>query len=128
MNKTLLITGVILGGLSVIIGAFGAHALKNHLSAESLVSFETGVRYQMYHALLMMVLSLIPVLGVQQKTVLFWLLLIGVLLFSGSIYLLSTTGLSGWNLKRLALLTPLGGTLLILSWAILAFHLVRIKF
>lgn len=128
MNKTLLVTGAILAGSAVILGAFGAHGLKNALTPESLNSFETGVRYQMYHALLLLFLGVLPVLDSSQKQPLYWLIVSGLILFSGSIYLLSTQAVTGIDIRRFGWVTPIGGALLIVSWGILAFQLIRAKF
>ena len=113
--------GSILAGIAVGLGAFGAHGLRGILSPEDLVTFETGVRYQMYHAL--------ALLGVawavtQWETVLFewsgWLFVLGSLVFSGSLYILVLTG-QRW----LGAVTPLGGLALILGWVLLASAVFR---
>jgi len=122
MNKTIIGTAAILGFISIIFGAFGAHALKEILASEQLVSFETGVRYQMYHALFLFFVGIVNFLTEKQKKVIFTLTLIGVLLFSGSIYLLATQVISGINFKFLGPVTPIGGLLLILSWGLLTFY------
>lgn len=122
MNKTIIGTAAILGFISIIFGAFGAHALKEVLAPEQLVSFETGVRYQMYHALFLFFVGIVNFLTEKQKKVIFTLTLIGVLLFSGSIYLLATQVISGINFKFLGPVTPIGGLLLILSWGLLTFY------
>ena len=113
-------TGAIFGGLAVILGAFGAHALKALLSPELLSSFETGVRYQMFHALLLLIL---PSLGYNQHQLKrLWLLIsTGIVLFSGSIYALSLGSVLEWNVRWLGPVTPLGGTLLIAGWITLAY-------
>ncbi|HLV50594.1 MAG TPA: DUF423 domain-containing protein [Flavobacterium sp.] len=122
MNKTIIGTAAILGFISIIFGAFGAHALKEVLAPEQLVSFETGVRYQMYHALFLFFVGIVNFLTEKQKKVIFTFTLIGVLLFSGSIYLLATQVISGINFKFLGPVTPIGGLLLILSWGLLTFY------
>jgi len=113
--------GSILAGIAVGLGAFGAHGLRGILSPEDLVIFETGVRYQMYHAL--------ALLGVawavtQWETVLLewsgWLFVLGILVFSGSLYILVLTG-QRW----LGAVTPLGGLALILGWVLLASAVYR---
>ena len=86
MNKKLLITGTILGLLSVILGAFGAHGLKALISAENIQTFETGVRYQMYHALLLLFVGSSSLIQPKNKTLIFYLTVIGIVFFSGSIY------------------------------------------
>jgi len=122
MNKTIIGTAAILGFISIIFGAFGAHALKEVLTPEQLVSFETGVRYQMYHAFFLFFVGMASFLTEKQRKVIFTLTLVGVLLFSGSIYLLATQVISGINFKFLGPVTPIGGLLLILSWGLLTFY------
>lgn len=119
MQKKYLIWGLIFGMTSVIIGAFGAHALKEHLSPQQQLSFETAVRYQMYHALLLLILSKYKEL--QSRSVL-TLLVLGIFCFSLSIYLLNLRGLLDMDfLSFLGPVTPLGGTLLIVAWGILLY-------
>jgi len=122
MSKKIIGTAAILGFISIILGAFGAHALKEVLTAEQLVSFETGVRYQMYHALFLLLVGITDFISEKQKKIIFTLTLTGVLLFSGSIYLLATQNISGINFKFLGPVTPIGGLLLILSWGLLTFY------
>ncbi|THD69087.1 DUF423 domain-containing protein [Robertkochia marina] len=123
MVKTMLITGALFGGLAVILGAFGAHALKNLLEAEALKTFETGVKYQIYHALFLMVVANLSQLSISAKTTIFYLVLIGVILFSGSIYLLASNSLTAFDFRKIGFVTPLGGTLLIVAWGLLVFYL-----
>lgn len=125
MKKNMLITGAILGLLAVIFGAFGAHGLKESLAPEALNSFETGVRYQMYHALLMLLAAASFSLSQKALKALFYLLLSGILLFSGSIYLLTTRPLTGIDISAIAWVTPIGGALLIAGWALLVFNFIR---
>ena len=87
MQRKLLILGCVFGMLAVILGAFGAHGLKVVLTEESLTSYETGVRYQFYHAFLALIIANTSFFTDKTKNVVFWMLLVGVLLFSGSIYL-----------------------------------------
>jgi len=124
MEKKILILGLILGMLSIIFGAFGAHALKKVLSQESLDSFETGVRYQMYHALFLLLIANTAFLSVKEKSILFYLVLVGVLFFSGSIYLLATSVVTGIKSKILGPITPIGGVILIASWGYFLYALI----
>jgi len=119
MNKKLLVLGAILGGLAVALGAFGAHGLKDLISAESIDVYETGVRYQMYHAFFLLFVGLAHSLDTKTKKILFYLVLFGVLLFSGSIYGLATNSLSSFDFKTIGFITPIGGLLLILAWILL---------
>ena len=93
MNKTILATGLVLGMLAVILGAFGAHGLKKVLGPEEINTFETGVKYQMYHALFLIMLSMATLASEGTKRVVFYLILAGVIFFSFSIYLLATNSL-----------------------------------
>jgi uncharacterized membrane protein YgdD (TMEM256/DUF423 family) len=127
MNKKLLLLGTILGLLSVVLGAFGAHGLKALVSAEAVQSYETGVRYQMYHALLLLVVGSHNLVSSKSKTIIFYLVLSGIILFSGSIYGLATNTLTTFNFKLIAFVTPMGGLLLILSWVILLINILKIK-
>lgn len=124
MNKTILITGLIFGLLAVIIGAFGAHGLKKVLTIEELTTFETGVKYQMYHALFLILLSTLTMANDGTKKWVFYLITAGVILFSFSIYLLATNSLTNFDFRKIAFITPLGGTFLILGWAILLFRIL----
>ena len=111
--------GALLGVLAVVLGAFGAHRLKKILSADQLNSFETGVRYQMYHALLLLVLGFNLEFSSPLQLYMAWCIILGTLLFSFSIYLLCLLAAQGRKIGLLGLLTPLGGLLLVLGWALL---------
>ena len=126
MNKRLLFTGSVFGFLGVIIGAFGAHGLEKSLDAEALATFETGVKYQMYHALLLLLVASFA-LSEKTKKIVLILLTVGVLLFSGSIYGLATNALTGFDFTKIALVTPIGGTLLIVGWGVLIVKFLQMK-
>lgn len=127
MTKKLVTLAAFFGLVAIILGAFGAHGLKKVLTAEQLVSFETGVRYQMYHALFLLLISQLNVLTDKHKRTIGILTTIGVFLFSGSIFLLSTQELSGIDFRFLGPITPVGGVFLILSWFFTAFYSVKQK-
>ncbi len=127
MDKKILTTAGFLGMTAILLGAFGAHALKEVLDTEALATFETGVKYQMYHALLLLFLGSNTSISSQLKTWVYRLVLIGVVLFSGSIYLLATKSLSGMETKFVGPLTPVGGSLLIGAWGILMVHFLKKK-
>lgn len=127
MSKQTIGLAATLGVISIILGAFGAHALKEVLNANQLVSFETGVRYQMYHALFLLAVGMLPFITKKQRKSILVTTLLGVLLFSGSIYLLSTQIISGINFKFLGPITPIGGLFLIISWCQLGFYSFRQK-
>ncbi len=112
--KHFFVLGAILAGLSVMAGAFGAHALKGRIELDLLAIFETATRYQIYHALGLIVVGLIrePSFLI---TIAGWLFLGGILIFSGSLYLLSLT-----NIRWLGAITPIGGVAFIAGWTCLA--------
>src|SRR5690606_17641236 len=119
MNKTILGTGVFFGVTAVLLGAFGAHGLADMLDAKALDTFGTGVQYQMYHAFFLMILSGLGQLSPKRKKLIYYFIGVGILCFSFSIYLLATNALTEFDFKRIALVTPLGGVLLITGWVFL---------
>ena len=123
MDRTFLFFGSLFGFLGVAFGAFGAHALKSRLSADMLAVFETGVRYQMYHAFaILIVAAAIGRIGEASLLVLAgWFFVAGVLLFSGSLYALSLSGVG-----VLGAITPVGGLLFLIGWACLGLFALRI--
>ncbi|WP_397364474.1 DUF423 domain-containing protein [Olleya sp. R77988] len=127
MNKKLLILGSVLGLLSVVLGAFGAHGLKDLIPVESIKTFETGVRYQMYHGLLLLFVGSQNLIPYKAKTILFYLVLIGVIFFSGSIYLLATNSVTSFDFKTIGFITPIGGLLLIVGWLVLVLNFIKLK-
>ena len=122
MNKKLVTTAAILGIIAIVLGAFGAHALKKVLSVEELATFETGVRYQMYHALFLLCVGSIISISEKAKKTIHPLVITGVVLFSGSIYALATNNLTSFNFKVIGFVTPIGGALLIAAWAVLFYQ------
>ncbi|WP_394675774.1 DUF423 domain-containing protein [uncultured Sphingobacterium sp.] len=116
MQNVVIITAALFGGVAIILGAFGAHAFKKILSAEKLESFEVGVRYQMYAALTLLILGFNFHFEFQSERVAFYLITLGTLLFSVSIYFLSFAEYWKKNLKFLGPITPLGGLLMIAGW------------
>ena len=127
MNKKILVTGAFFGVLGIILGAFASHGLKELITKEAQQSFETGVRYQMYHALLLLFAGNSSNIRVNIKKLMLLLVIIGVLLFSGSIYGLATNDLTGFNFKNIAFITPIGGFLLMLSWLIMLLDFLKLK-
>jgi len=128
MKNFTLIIGGIYGLLSVILGAFGAHAFKKILSVERLESFETGVRYQMYAAFFLLIVGYILKFETSSEKWISILMIAGAFLFSVSIYFLSFQDVWGFNLKFLGPVTPLGGLFMIISWAMLTWHFAKAKF
>ncbi|SHI41581.1 DUF423 domain-containing protein [Flavobacterium terrae] len=127
MDKKILITALSFGFVSIVLGAFGAHALKKVLTIDQLSSFEVGVRYMMYHALFLLFLGTTSIVLPEQKNVIYYLTLSGTLFFSVSIFLLSTQALSGLNFKFLGPITPIGGLLLIAAWATTIYYIITKK-
>ena len=125
MDKKISITGAWIGMVAIILGAFGAHALKKVLTPEQLISFETGVRYQMYQAFFLFFLASQNDILEKTKKTIFRLITSGTFSFSGSIYLLSTTGITGINFKSIGFITPIGGLLLIIAWGMLGYSIIQ---
>ncbi len=117
MARTFLLVGALAGFTGVALGAFGAHGLRGRLTPEMLAVFETGVRYQLVHAVALVALSsLMPRLSGWLAVWAGWLFTVGIVLFSGSLYLLAFTGV-----RVLGAITPLGGVAFLVGWAFLAF-------
>lgn len=116
--------GGLLGILAVIFGAFGAHALKKRLTTDQLLSFETGVRYQMYHAIVLIVIGYDFSFNKPLDTYIVYCFIVGTFLFSFSIYALTIGASKGKNLKFLGPVTPLGGGFLIIGWVLLTYSFV----
>lgn len=127
MDKKIILTAIFLGLTTIILGAFGAHALKKVLTEAQLQSFEVGVRYQMYHALFLLFIGVFTFLNEKERLIIFWLTISGVLFFSGSIYLLATNGITNLKAKWLGPITPVGGLLLITAWGYLFYSVLSKK-
>lgn len=121
--KKYLIIAASFGGLAVVLGAFGAHALKDVLSESALTSYETGVRYQMYHALVLLFVNSYSKFSLNEMKNISLLFIGGILLFSGSIYAIAF----GISAKSIWFVTPLGGVLLIVGWFLTLLYLIRKK-
>ncbi|MBJ2128833.1 DUF423 domain-containing protein [Alteromonas sp. IB21] len=117
--KPYLIIGALLAGLAVVLGAFGAHGLKSLLTSQQLNTFEIGVRYQMYHALALLLLPALSITSTWGNRVAFCFV-IGTVLFSGSLYALSISGI-----KWFGPITPLGGLFFIVGWGLLVIGLIK---
>lgn len=127
MKNATLIIGAIYGLVSVILGAFGAHALKKVISIEKLTSFETGVRYQMYSALFLLVVGYILKFEMPSEKWISILMIAGTFIFSVTIYLLAFSEVAAIPTKIVGPLTPLGGLLMIVSWAMLIWYFAKNK-
>jgi uncharacterized membrane protein YgdD (TMEM256/DUF423 family) len=115
MFKNLIIT-CFFGASAIMLGAFGAHALKETLTVDQLQSFETAVRYQMYHVIVLLFLNTYEGFSIKQKKVISYLFFTGIIFFSGSIYLIQLTSVTA---KSIWFVTPLGGVFLILGWILM---------
>ncbi|WP_158840765.1 DUF423 domain-containing protein [Polaribacter sp. L3A8] len=124
MDKLALISGAIFGLTAVVFGAFGAHLLKKKLSTDQLQSFETGVKYQMYHAIVLLVLGFQLNQQLTLDNYIVYFFIIGILLFSFSIYGLVISSANNKKLSFLGPITPLGGLCLILGWGLLIYKFI----
>lgn len=123
MDRRFLFLGALSAFTAVAAGAFGAHALRAHLSPDLLAVYETGARYQMYHALALIGVALVSAHAPQRLTAAAgWCFVWGTMLFSGSLYLLALTGTT-W----LGAVTPFGGVLFLAGWGCLAGAALRIE-
>src|ERR1700712_2155756 len=127
MHRFFLITGSLLGALSVALGAFGAHSLKKIVSPEAVITFETGVRYQFYHTFALLLIAIL-----YEKFPNKWLVwagnsfLVGMLLFCGSLYLLAVLNTSeNVGLRKVGIVTPFGGLFFIAGWLFLMWGVSR---
>ncbi|AUC16160.1 hypothetical protein BTO06_13760 [Tenacibaculum sp. SZ-18] len=121
MYKNLTIT-TFLGVVTIILGAFGAHALKESLTPEALKSFETAVRYQMYHVIVLLLVNFTDHISLNLKNKLTLIFISGVALFSGSIYLIYLLGVP---VSSIWFVTPLGGLILIIGWILLFYEFLK---
>ena len=112
MFRNIIIT-CFLGLSAVILGAFGAHAFKEILTSEQLLSLETALRYQMYHVIVLLFVNTFEGFSMKQRNIISYILFIGILFFSGSIYLIQLTPITAGSIW---FITPLGGLFLIMGW------------
>ena len=120
MNNNLVISSF-LGALTIVLGAFGAHALQENLNVSELKSFETTVRYQMYHIIVLLFVNTYSKFNCKTKNSISYLFFIGILFFSGSIYAITF----GLNAKSIWFVTPLGGLCFIFGWLTMAFSYLK---
>ena len=123
MKKNLSITAL-LGMLAVIFGAFGAHALKKHLGTDALTSYETAVRYQMYHVLALLFVNIYNGFTQKTKNTISLFFFLGILFFSGSIYAITVLAVPA---SYIWFVTPLGGLLFIIGWGLLFYSIITKK-
>ena len=124
MNEIALVFAAFFGATAIILGAFGAHLLKKKLSTEQLQSFETGVKYQMYHAIVLLVLGFQLKMNTTLNNFVFLAFIIGTILFSFSIYGLVISSAKNKKIKFLGPITPLGGLFLVVGWLLLFYKFV----
>ena len=125
MKKSYLLSGTIFGVLAVMLGAFGAHGLENLVDKEAIEIWETGVTYQMYHALFLLLVGNIDIRSEARRKWIFRCIVTGIFLFSFSIYLLATNSLTAFDFKVIGLATPFGGLLLIAGWALFGIEILK---
>lgn len=129
MYKAALTNGIVFAMLAVILGAFGAHGLKSYIMPDQLQTFETGVRYQMYHGFALLAVGIVyrsfPFKQLRIATILF---IAGILLFSGSIYLMTALKVAGEvGIRQLGMVTPIGGLCFVAGWILFVFGIVMNK-
>ena len=127
MDKKVVATGALLGFLGIVLGAFGAHAMKKVLSVDLLNAFETGVHYQMYNAVFLLFLGRAELISEKARKIIYNLILWGIIFFSGSLYVLALLSVMEIHIKFIGILTPFGGTLLIIGWFWLFIEIFRKK-
>lgn len=128
MKQFTLIIASFYGLITIILGALGSHAFKKILSVDKLASFEVGIRYQMYHAIVLLVLGLFLSFTTPLEKWSSLCLIIGTFLFSFTIYFLAFSEYLNINLKFLGPITPIGGIFLILGWILLITYFIKYKF
>lgn len=121
MNKNLSITAF-LGIFAIVLGAFASHRLKETLSPEAMNSIETAIRYQMYHVIVLLFVNTYSAFSERIKNRVSWLLFIGILFFSGSIYAIYLLGIPA---KSIWFITPTGGLLFILGWLFIFLFFIK---
>jgi uncharacterized membrane protein YgdD (TMEM256/DUF423 family) len=127
MDRKIILIAALLGIISIVLGAFGAHALKKLIDVNALATFETGVRYQMYHALFLLFLATNATIQEKTKKVVLYFVIFGIVFFSGSIYLLATNTMTSFDFKVIGFVTPIGGLLLIVAWAFVIMEFFKKK-
>lgn len=127
MDRKIIATAAFLGFTGIILGAWSAHGLKEIVGPEEVATFETGVKYQIYHALFLLFIGSTTLLHEKVKKAILWLAVVGVVFFSGSIYLLALNSKLPFNFRPFGWITPIGGLLLISAWAVLFLNILKRK-
>ncbi|MBB6501884.1 DUF423 domain-containing protein [Pedobacter cryoconitis] len=126
MNRRIILTASFFGAVAVILGAFGAHSLKNVLSADQLAIWTKGIEYQFYHTFALLFLSTFARFRTKLVDFAYYSFTVGILFFSGSLYLLATRGILNLNwVNVIGPITPLGGLLLVTGWIFLFFAALK---
>jgi len=125
MDRKIIASAAFLGLVSIILGAFAAHALKKVLGVSELNTFETGVKYQMYHALFLLFIGTRNDISNKVKKVIFYTIILGVLLFSGSLYFIAINKLLPFDFSPFGFITPVGGFLFLTGWGLLFVNFYR---
>ena len=125
MDRKIIATAAILGLTAVILGAFAAHGLKKIVDISELNTFETGVKYQMYHALFLLFIGTIKDLSINAKKVIYYTTIFGVLFFSVSLYLLAINRQLPFDIRPFGFITPIGGLLFLTGWFCLFVNFFR---
>jgi uncharacterized membrane protein YgdD (TMEM256/DUF423 family) len=125
MDKKTIKTAAILGFIAIVFGAFGAHTLKKMVGTLELNTFETGVKYQMYHALFLLFVGTTKAISEAAKKIIYYTTLAGIVLFSGSLYFLAINSFLPFNFKPFGFVTPIGGLLFLVAWVCLFVNFYR---
>ncbi len=126
-DKKIVVTACVLSAITIALGAFGAHGLKNVVDERAVSIFETGVRYQMFHVLALLVIGFANAITPNVRKWVFMFFIFGLLLFSGSLYILALDQLFSFDAGIIGVLTPIGGLLLIFGWMRLAFGMYTLR-
>jgi uncharacterized membrane protein YgdD (TMEM256/DUF423 family) len=129
MKRRSILIAAVTGALAVVLGAFGAHSLREVLSAEKVATWNTGVEYQFYHTFaILLVVALADTIGARRSLTITYLFLAGMICFSGSIYLLATREATGMDwVLALGPVTPIGGLLFITGWVVMLLSVMKGK-
>ncbi len=127
LDKNIVSVSCFLAAITIGIGAFGAHGLERLVSQEAIDTFETGVRYQMYHVIALFVIGLTRGISKKGKKIVFRVFCLGMLFFSGSIYLLALKEVLPFSVSFVGPITPIGGLLFIIGWCYLGYNLLTIR-
>ncbi|MEC4115444.1 DUF423 domain-containing protein [Myroides phaeus] len=127
MGRKVIAIAAFIGAIGIILGAFGAHGLRKVVTETQVATFEVGVRYQMYHAIFLLFIGLCNFISDKAKKTAMYLVLLGILFFSGSIYLLTFKDLISIDLRLIGPITPIGGVLFIAAWIYIGIQVLKSK-